>query len=254
MDQSAKLKPVKWSMILINSILFVVGFFTLFAIMRAVTTEIVADRISAVMYIIIVVVLLLGWFKTKSILLLPGILMNLMIAVYFFTGARTTAITINVVLLIIAAYMIYAQLKHHSRIRKLFELAAGTIVEAKDGYTERAYPVGTADYSKGELMGFAAYLKKNYIAAPIQESTGLVLILADEWFGYLLDLHKNYDHSTKIIFGYDGNVSTFISKSDYTKYKQALTFDQLCASLGGVFMEFMQQYKSGELDKILDKL
>ena len=65
MDQSAKLKPVKWSMIVINSILGVVGFFTLFAIIRAVTTEIVADRISAVMYIIIVVVLLVIWFKTK---------------------------------------------------------------------------------------------------------------------------------------------------------------------------------------------
>ena len=254
MEEPSKLKPIEWSKITINSILSVVTFFAAFAVIRAVTTETTADRISGIIYTVITAILLISWFRTRAVIILPGMLMNLVIAVYFFTHARTAAILINVILLIIAIYMLYVHLKHHSIYRKILELAAGAVTNAENGFTQRSYPAGKTTYSKGELLGFAEFLKKRLIAVPFFENNAVVFVLAEDWFGYLLNLHQGYEKVTRITFDYDGNVSTFVARSDYSKYKEALTFDQLCASFGRVFTDFLQDFRNGELDKILIKI
>ena len=50
------------------------------------------------------------------------------------------------------------------------------------------------------------------------------------------------------------NTSTRNAKKDYQKYKEEFTFDRLCASLGNVFMEFLELYQKGRGREIIDKL
>jgi hypothetical protein len=254
MQNSSKLKPINWSIIIINSIITIIIFFSFFAIVRAVLTENLADKISGVIYLVISIVLLISWLKTKTILLIPGMLMNLSIAMHFFFHIRTLAILINVILLLIMCYLLYVHFRHHSIYRSILEMAAHTVIDTKNGYTPRSFPVGKSTFSKGELFGFAEYLKKRHIAVHYEESNTIIFVLAEDWFGYLFNLHGGYKNVTKIVFSYDGNVSTSIAKTDYSKYKEALTFDQLCDSLGNMFMEFMQHFQNGDVVKIMKKI
>lgn len=241
-------------MIVINSILFVGGFFTVFAIVRAAATEETADQICGILYTLITCVLLVSWFRTKAVVILPGLLMNLTVAVYFYTHARVLAIVVNLILLLIGGYILTHHLRHHSIYRKLLELAAGTVDSTLDGYTQRSYPAGKADFSKGELLGFAGFLKKHLIAVPVIGNESIVFLLPEDWFGYLLDIKKDDDKVTRITCGYNGNVSVSIARNDYEKFKQTLTFDQLCDSLGNLFKDFLDQYKAGESGRILDSI
>ncbi len=254
MISSNKLKPIQWSRIVINSVLAMVIFFSFFAIMRAALTPSMANKISGIIYLMISIILLVSWFKTKSIFIIPGMLMNLFIAFHFFFYMRTFAIVINVILLIISCYLLYVHFKHHSIYRGILELAARSVADSKNGYTQRSYPAGKSAFSKGELFGFAEYLKKQLIAVPYEESNAVAFVLAEDWFGYLYDLHGGYEKITRIVFSFEGSVTTSIAKSDYSKYKEALTFDQLCASLGNVFMDFMKHFQQGEHNKILETI
>ena len=250
MLNSKKLKPIKWNMIIVNSIIFLVVFFSLFAIIRSALTPKLADRICGITYFIITITLLIFWFRTKLVLILPGMLMNLMITIHFFTHIEIVVILINILLLASICYMLYVHYKHISIYRKILELSAHTITDTKNGYTPRSYPVGEITFSKGELFGFAEYLKKQLIAVPFVEDSSVVLVLAEDWFGYQYDLHGGYNKVTRIVFNYEGSVTATISRAEYSKYKQALTFDQLCASLGNVFIEFLQHFQQGENNKI----
>jgi hypothetical protein len=74
--------------------------------------------------------------------------------------------------------------------------------------------------------------------------------------GYRYLLLSNYDYSedTWVAFDYDGNVTVNISKEDYYEYRENLSFDELCESLGNLFTEFLEMYKSGKGVRIIDRL
>ena len=50
------------------------------------------------------------------------------------------------------------------------------------------------------------------------------------------DMNNNSDWT---LSDFDGNVSASISKKDYLAFTEELAFDQLCDSLGKLFIEFM---------------
>ena len=52
----------------------------------------------------------------------------------------------------------------------------------------------------------------------------------------------------------EGNVTVNITEEDYLLFKQDLNFDQLCQSLGDVFMEFLELSKKGQEQMIVDKM
>ena len=41
---------------------------------------------------------------------------------------------------------------------------------------------------------------------------------------------------------------------DYLTYKEDLSFDRLCESLGNVFVEFLDLFKKGESVRIIDRM
>ncbi len=53
-----------------------------------------------------------------------------------------------------------------------------------------------------------------------------------------------------VSFNSEGKISVHISEHDFKRYKEQLTFDQLCASLGDVFKRFLEYYKKGNEARI----
>jgi len=70
----------------------------------------------------------------------------------------------------------------------------------------------------------------------------------------MLLLKRGYKKDTYVTFDFNGNVSVNIAKKDYQKYKEEFTFDQLCSSLGNLFIEFLELYLKGKSREIIDKL
>lgn len=145
-------------------------------------------------------------------------------------------------------YLVSIDIKYNTHYRQILELAAKPVNEAGDGFTPRPFPAGEIHFSQDEISGFAEFLKKQRIALPFFEESGVTLIIRD----YEKHLLKKpvLENDSYISFAYDGSVTVKISKKDYQKYKDELTFDQLCESLGNIFKTFLKYFREGEKEKI----
>ena len=140
------------------------------------------------------------------------------------------------------------------RHREILELAAYPVEESADGFTPRAFPAGEARYTKEEIIGFTKFLIKHVIAYPFVEENRVVLVVPENMFVYMLLLKRGYKKDTYVTFDFKGNVAVTMAKKDYQKYNEEFTFDQLCASLGNLFIEFLELYQKGKSREIIDKL
>jgi hypothetical protein len=142
------------------------------------------------------------------------------------------------------------------RGREIFELAAEPVDETGNGYTSRPRPVGRVKYSPKQLREFAQFASRHLIALPYITSKNITLVpvkMGDE-FGRLLGLSGDYRDATWVNFDVDGEVSVHIAQADYLDYREALSFDQLCISLGQVFIDFIDLYCKGEGVRIIDRM
>jgi len=146
--------------------------------------------------------------------------------------------------------------KYKWRGREILELAAAAVNQPGDGFTERPRPSGKIEYSKGELLGFAQFALKNLIAMPYIDTNRVILVPVNlsRAYLYLFGMRPDLSRDTWISLDFEGRVSVNISKKDYYNYTEDLSFDQLCESLGNVFVEFLEKYKKGEAVRIIDKL
>jgi len=142
------------------------------------------------------------------------------------------------------------------RGRETFELAAAPVNEVGNGYTSRPKPVGKVNYSREQIYAFARFAARNLIALPYITPRGVTLVpvkMGDE-FGRLLGLSGDYHDATWINFDDDGEVTVHIAQKDYLDYREALTFDPLCTSLGQVFIDFLEMHNKGESVRVIDRL
>lgn len=254
MKQATKLKPAHWGRGVVFGVIGLVLFTSVFVIIRTTMAERMADVLCGIIYLGVTAVCLFAWIKNKQVHILPIMLLNLMVALDFFAGLEMLMMIINVFLVPLLIYMFFVFLKHMAHYRRILELAARPVDDAQNGFTQRPYPSGKAVYSKGEIFGFAEFLKSRLIAIPFVESNGITLAFPEDWLGRLYDMHGSYLDDTRVIFQFNGQVSAHITEKDYKKYQEELTFDQLCSSLGNMFIEFMELYKNGEGDLILEKI
>jgi hypothetical protein len=142
------------------------------------------------------------------------------------------------------------------RGREILELAAMNINETNNGFTERPKPLGKIDAGPGDIAGFCNYLKSHLIAVSFVESsqTVIVPIMMGNEYKLPLGLSSDYSKYTRIIIDNENNVSAVISKKDYLKYKEALSFDLLSESLGKLFIIFFEYYQRGEEVRIMHEI
>ncbi|MCL4562896.1 MAG: hypothetical protein M1281_20065 [Chloroflexi bacterium] len=156
--------------------------------------------------------------------------------------------------ILIFALVITRRLKW--RGREILELAGEPVDEIGNGYTSRPRPVGKMDYTLEQIHGFARFAARNLIALPYITSKNITLVpikMGEEYFR-LLGLSGDYRDATWVNFDEDGEVSVHIAQKDYLEYREPLAFDQLCVSLGQVFIGFFELYKKGEGARFIDRM
>ena len=142
------------------------------------------------------------------------------------------------------------------RGREILELAAAPIEETGNGYTSRPLPTGKTEFSRREILALAEFAARNLIAVSYVQADRVVFVpvMSGKELGYMLGLRPHPDKETWVSIGFDGSVSVSISKDDYLTYREDLSFDQLCKSLGNLFIEFLELVKRGEGIRIVDRM
>jgi hypothetical protein len=175
----------------------------------------------------------------------------------FFIGHRATKTATGLLVFFLAAtFYLWFTKRLKWRIREILELAAAPVTETTNGFTPRPRPLGKAEYSTFEMREFAAFALKHHLAVPYFESGRVVLVPADWTDGFmrLYRLRRDYSDATWVAFDDGGSVSVHIAQRDYLLYKDDFSFDQLCQSLGGLFVEFLDLFKRGEGTRIIDRM
>ena len=136
--------------------------------------------------------------------------------------------------------------------RSVLELAGQEVATVEDGFSGRPYPAGKLDYSVEEIRTFANILDRFFIASTIIDKERAIIVFTHGLYNYFS--RPKLQNSTYVEFDYSGNMSVHIAKKDYEKYKEELTFDELCKALGELVIKFFELYKEGKEDEILRML
>jgi hypothetical protein len=73
-------------------------------------------------------------------------------------------------------------------------------------------------------------------------------------FGPVYGWGYDYRKRTWITFDFGGNISVRISEEDYLDYRDRLSFDQLCDSLGRLFMDFFESFRCGDGLRVIERM
>ena len=135
----------------------------------------------------------------------------------------------------------------------MLELAALPVKDTLNGFTGRPRATSKADYTEDELLQFTKFITKNMIAIPYKQENTVIFLLAMKII-HKLGMPTEFSKYSYVSFDFLGNVTVNIGKNDYLKYRDQLTFDQLCESLGQLFIEFLELFKKGEGVRIIDRM
>ena len=142
------------------------------------------------------------------------------------------------------------------RGQEVFELAAIPVEDTGNSFTARPRPTGQVPVSKTEMIRFVDFITTNLIAFAFREDNRIVFVLGlpGKEIPYLFGLKKDYLEDTWVAIDFDGNISVNITQKDYLLFKLDLDFDQICQSLGNVFVEFLELSKNGKESQIIDRM
>lgn len=142
------------------------------------------------------------------------------------------------------------------RGREVLELAAASVEPAQNGYTDRPLPVGKTDLREPQIREFAEFARRHLVAATYtgKDRVAFVPVLMGREPAFILGLKGDPTAETWVSIDFEGNVSAHISQRDYLEYREALSFDQLCQSLGNLFVEFAGMHQRGEGVRIIDRM
>ena len=254
MKKPGKLKTSGWGYIL----------FTLIIVAILITAELIFGKTGfynalCVMPFLAAIAHFVSLLRTKNWgHLVPMLFYIFIILVFFpplaFNKQTRIILAACAMILFIGEIFVLSSKRINWRYREILELAANPVDESADGFTPRAFPAGEAQYTKEDIIGFTKFMIKHVIAYPFIEENRVVLVVPENMFAYMLLLKRGYKRDTHVTFDFKGNVSVTIAKKDYQKYKEEFTFDQLCASLGNLFKEFLELYQKGKSREIIDKL
>ena len=236
---------------------------------------------AVILYVIIVVLDAASWgpgFHSFDYMLL-GLytLLGTMQLVLFFKSRNRASLGLGIALLLFIPYLfislsVYSDLRYlfyivwagifficgplrrrsNPHYRQVLELAGRSVDEIKNGFTQRPFPAGTWKYSREEIINFGRFLMKHWIATTYVEKERVVLAVCGFSWRYLLFGRKDFQKMTALSFDFSGHVAVNITKADYRKFRDQLTFEQLCAALGDLIRQFLMFYQAGEEQKILE--
>ena len=225
------------------------------------TAKFVANIITTVINLIVILFIFGLFFKTWNlyVFIYTGVLWLMLAVPLAITGFEVAGSVFSLLFLMMFLKNLVdldkgRNLLYRRYIRALLELAAKPVDEVSDGYTGRPYPAGTYTCSKDELTRFARYLNYHLVAASYILEDKVRLVFSTGFFRYIPFLKPDFQKVTYADLDFQGNVSITIAKKDYEQYKEELTFDRLCNSLGNIIIGFLKDFQQGERKQIIKKL
>ena len=100
-----------------------------------------------------------------------------------------------------------------------------------------------------EMKPFGNFLSRHLIAFPHRDQDRVVLVI--NRFGRHILRKPSVEKDTFVAFDRQGRVAVNIAMKDYQKFRDELTFDQLCESLARLFKQFLEEYRRGDKNNIL---
>ena len=142
------------------------------------------------------------------------------------------------------------------RGREVLEMAAGPVEDTGSGYTTRPLLSGKTEFTQSQIVQFAKFAMRYLIAVPYtgKDKVVFVPVMAGREIPFIMGLKSDYTDETWVAFNFNGEVSVNISHRDYLNYNEEFSFDQLCGSLGNLFIEFMEMLQRGEGTRIIDRM
>ncbi|MBE9480144.1 MAG: hypothetical protein IMY69_00445 [Bacteroidetes bacterium] len=159
-----------------------------------------------------------------------------------------------VVLLILMAVtspVLNKAFKLEKSARRIFKTAASTVFSATNGFTSRPYSAGYAEYTKDQIIGFTHYLSGKIIVFPVYRENGIYLTFSMRRSPLSINEPSEISY---VYFNYEGKITVHISAKDYKRYKEELSFDQLCESMSDVFKRFLNYYINNQESRIIPEL
>ena len=257
MEDKLKLKPIDEYGPLVGiliSIIMIVGF----AIIWNIYGENTVDKIAGILMAFGGILNFLVWYRTKSVGHLSFMSWQLVMAIRLLLGFEdpvlvTIYAVVIVILILIFFYMVYKK-KLKGYYKSILELAAQPVVDSQNGFTARPFHAGRTEYSPLEIKEFGRFCSKNLIAIPYTEKDKMILVISVNLRKDLLFTRSEYLSSTYVSFDKDGKVEVNIAETEYKKYKDELTFNHLCLSLGNLFIEFLNLFRDNKPEEILKRL
>lgn len=135
--------------------------------------------------------------------------------------------------------------------KKIFRTAAQTVSSSKNGFTARPFYAGNMEYSKDHCDGFAQFLAGHMIVYPVFTETGTYLTFS---MGKSPLAMREPSEVSYVALDHTGNLIVHVAAGDYKRFRKALTFDRLCASIGTMFKRFLDYYIENHEVRIITEL
>ncbi|UCF65780.1 MAG: hypothetical protein JSW33_08095 [bacterium] len=146
-------------------------------------------------------------------------------------------------------------LRHSLRLnrnaRQIFRLAADGVHDKSEGFTPRPFNVGKLETSPDELEGFGRFLNGKQIIQLFSQKDKTFLAFS---MGISPLSNPDLQKVSYVSFSKDQSMAVHVSGYDYHRYREELTFDQICEALANLFMRFLHYYQEGKESRILVEL
>ena len=141
--------------------------------------------------------------------------------------------------------------RFEANARRMFKLASELIDETAESYTGRPYSAGKIGVEISGLEGFSRFVNGHYIARAIHRNDAHYFVFSMNKSVLKVDDPGELSY---VAIGSSGEVTVHVSERDYRQYRDRIRFDQLCASLAGIFERFFNYYTQGLEQRIIREL
>lgn len=216
------------------------------------------DRVAGVLFASGAGLFFFLWVRTRNAGYLVLLLLEGLLALRNLIEFRDETLVLGFRIIVLAVLLVFLVLLFRGRFRwyyrEILDRAAQPVRGAADGFTPRPLPLGKAPADFEQLQEFGKFLARNLIAFPYFQDDRLILVLSRSKPLDLLNLRKHYLEDTYISFDTSGNAEVNIARREYDLYREELTFDELCQSLGRLMFDFLGYFLQNRPKQILDVL
>jgi|GEM_PF-1751395 len=257
MKNDSKLKPIDpkaylWG--LIGAVIWLLIMLLVWMLLG----ETLVDRVAGVIFALGAGLFFFLWVRTRNAGYLALLLLQGLLAARNLSEFHDETLVLGFRIVVLATLLVLFILMLRGRFRwyyrEILDRAAQPVRGTTDGYTPRPLLLEKTPADFVQLQEFGKFLARNLIAFPYLRGDRLILVISRSKPLDLLNMRRQYLEDTYISFDSRGNTEVNIARREYEMYREELTFDELCRSLGRLMLVFLGYFLENRPEQILDEL